>query len=153
MKIILIIIVALAVLIVGSSFWMAVSSRSNPPALGVGSGQFVPCPDSPNCVSTDAQDPEHGFPTLDLSDKAEWPAIVAQVQQLPGLTVTEQSPGYLRAEARTPLFGYVDDLELHQRDRQLALRSASRVGHSDLGANRKRLDALHARLKTEGLVE
>ncbi|MEM1091338.1 MAG: DUF1499 domain-containing protein [Pseudomonadota bacterium] len=153
MKIVFYIIIILVALILGSSVYMAFSSRSNPPALGITNNQFAACPDSPNCVSSDAEGPDHGFPTLALTADAEWSAIVAQVKQTDGVTVTEESADYLRAEARTPLFGYVDDLELHHRSGQLALRSSSRVGHSDMGANRKRLTDLQDRLKAEGLIQ
>ncbi|MFK7956878.1 MAG: DUF1499 domain-containing protein [Lysobacterales bacterium] len=152
MKTALVIFLIVALAIVAGFFWLGFSSRSNPPALGINGNQFVACPDSPNCVSSDATGADHGFPTLELSATATWPAISAQVEQMDGVTITEQSPGYLRAEVRSSIFGFVDDLEVHQRDNSLALRSSSRVGHSDMGANRKRLESLQGRLNTAGLL-
>lgn len=59
-----------------------------------------------------------------------------------------QTERYLHAEARTRLLRFVDDVEFHLRpaDGEIAMRSASRLGYSDLGANRRRLERLRAAL-------
>ena len=51
---------------------------------------------------------------------------------------------YIRAEATTRIFGFVDDLELRFDDsaQRIHIRSASRIGRSDLGANRARVERL-----------
>ncbi len=152
MKTALIVIVILAIALASSFVWMGKSSRDAAPTLGLSSDRFLPCPESPNCVSSDAGDEAHRFALLTLNDGASWPGIVAEIEQMDGVTLTDNSPGYLRAEVRSPLFGFVDDLELHQRNDQLALRSASRVGYSDMGANRKRLEAIESRLKVAGMI-
>lgn len=60
---------------------------------------------------------------------------------------------YLHATYRSRLLRFVDDLELAiTDDGQLAYRSASRLGYSDLGANQRRLDALYATLKSRSVV-
>ena len=58
----------------------------------------------------------------------------------------------MHAEIRSPLFGFVDDLELRiDPDRaRVDVRSASRVGRSDLGANRRRVEVLRERLTRRG---
>jgi len=55
----------------------------------------------------------------------------------------------LHATYKTPLVGYTDDLELllDEDSGVLHIRSASRIGRSDLGANRKRIEALRLLLK------
>ena len=55
-------------------------------------------------------------------------------------TLIESTPEYLRVEFRTALF--VDDGEfLLDRDHQVIhVRSASRLGYSDLGKNRSRME-------------
>jgi uncharacterized protein (DUF1499 family) len=55
--------------------------------------------------------------------------------------------GYLAATFQSPLFRFVDDVEL-RLDRPsgvIHIRSASRVGRSDLGKNRERVEAIRRR--------
>ena len=61
---------------------------------------------------------------------------------------------YIHAECSSAVFGFVDDLELHLRAAQklIAVRSASRLGHSDFGVNRKRVENLRTRLQKQGVV-
>ncbi|MEM9531168.1 MAG: DUF1499 domain-containing protein [Pseudomonadota bacterium] len=152
MKTVLIIVLLLVLAMVGAMFWAGSKSRSEAPTLGASNDQFVPCPDTPNCLSSDATDDAHRFAALALAADASWASIVAEVKQLPGVTVVEESAGYVRAEAKSSIFGFIDDLEVQQRGNQLAVRSASRVGKSDMGANLKRLTELESRLKAAGIV-
>ena len=71
-----------------------------------------------------------------------------------GVTVQTQSADYLHATCRTRVVRFVDDLELHLRaaDGLIAVRSASRVGHSDLGTTRRRVESFRALLRSRGLV-
>jgi uncharacterized protein (DUF1499 family) len=76
------------------------------------------------------------------------------VAALPRTRIVADTGSYLHAECRSALFGFVDDLELQLRpDRSLiAVRSASRVGYSDLGANRRRVEELRSELARRGIV-
>jgi len=60
----------------------------------------------------------------------------------------KETSDYLHAECRSAWFGFVDDLELHLRpsEASIAVRSASRLGYSDLGVNRRRVEDLRASL-------
>ena len=73
---------------------------------------------------------------------------------MPRTRIVDRSPGYLRAEARSLVFRFVDDLELHldEGGGVVHYRSASRVGSSDLGVNRRRVATLAAMLATAGLI-
>lgn len=117
---------------------------------------LAPCPQSPNCVCSDATDTQHQVAALTLAVPPEqaWRATAQLLESLPRTTVVESSPGYLRAECRTRLLRFVDDLELQLRPeaQQIAVRSASRVGHSDLGVNRRRVEGLRRRLAAQGIV-
>ena len=64
-------------------------------------------------------------------------------------------PDYLHAECRSAVFGFVDDLELNLRPAEgiIAVRSASRLGYSDLGVNRKRIETLRTALIRQGIVK
>jgi uncharacterized protein (DUF1499 family) len=68
--------------------------------------------------------------------------------------VVEEATNYLHAQCASALFGFVDDLELHLRASAnlIAVRSASRVGHSDMGVNRRRVERLRAALRARGVV-
>jgi uncharacterized protein (DUF1499 family) len=116
-------------------------------APGLVSGALAPCPDKPNCVSSEAgEDADHRIAPLDYSgaDAAEaWSAIQQVIQELGGeVTVVEDE--YLAATFTSSLFKFVDDVEcrLDAWKNQIQLRSASRVGHSDLGVNRNRAEEI-----------
>jgi len=113
--------------------------------------RFARCPSSPNCVSSDAPaDDSHYIKPLrvDGNGAQTWQAVLEYLQDQPAYTIVERRADYLRAEARTRLLRFVDDVEFHLRIDQgeIAMRSASRIGYSDLGANRHRLEALRQAL-------
>jgi uncharacterized protein (DUF1499 family) len=77
------------------------------------------------------------------------------VASLPRARIVESGEGHLRAEVTSRLFRFVDDLELLlvPGTARIEVRSASRVGYSDLGVNRARVEALRAALRRDGVVE
>jgi uncharacterized protein (DUF1499 family) len=121
----------------------------DPPAnLGAPGGRFAPCPDRPNCVSSQAADAEHAIAPLAIQgDPATAMARLADaIRAMPGATVVVVRPDYLRSEFASALFGFVDDVEfaLVPGATAIAVRSASRRGYSDFGVNRKRVEMLRA---------
>ncbi len=108
------------------------------------------CPESPNCVSSDAQDEKHHIAplTFSLPVADAWTVLKAQVVKLPRTVVVAEKPGYLHVECRSAVFGFVDDLEFQLRAEQgvIAVRSAARTGYYDFGANRQRVEDLRAAL-------
>lgn len=121
---------------------------SRPDNLGAVDGQLPGCPDSPNCVSTQATDDEHRIEVLTFNGSAEdaMERLRRAIEQMPRTKIVTANESYLHAEFTTLIFRYVDDVEcLAQPDSgQIQLRSASRTGYSDLGANRARVDAIRA---------
>ena len=106
-----------------------------------------PCPASPNCVSSaPGTDPEHFLAPLIYSGSlAEAKSrLLALLESMPRTRVTHNHPRYLHVECTSLLFRFVDDLEFwfESEPRLIHVRSASRVGHSDLGINRKRVEAI-----------
>ena len=73
--------------------------------------------------------------------------LAAIVASMPGASTVSSQPGYLYAEFQTPLLKFVDDVEflLDQPAGVIQMRSASRLGSKDFGANRKRLEAIRQR--------
>ena len=115
-----------------------------PQNLGTKDGQLVACPSSPNCVSSQAADDGHRIAPLTFNGDPD--AAFTRLKQVLGrrgdTTIIEEQPGYLRVEFRTVLF--VDDGEfLLDRSRSaIQVRSASRLGYSDLGKNRSRMEEI-----------
>jgi len=116
------------------------------PRLGVSDGRLAPCPSSPNCVSSRSADARHRVEPLSLAGNVDagWLALKQQVAALPRTRIVEQSPLYVRAECRSALFGFVDDLELllDRETARIQVRSASRTGYGDMGVNRRRIEEL-----------
>jgi uncharacterized protein (DUF1499 family) len=118
---------------------------------------LAPCPDSPNCVSSDATDPAHYTApfAIILPAREAWPLIREAVNEIPRTEITSQTDTYLHAECRSAVFRFVDDLELELRpgDGIIAVRSASRKGYSDFGVNRRRVERLREVLLSRGVVK
>lgn len=133
---------------------LAACSNTN---IGVQNARLKPCPASPNCVSTDATDPEHQLAPFKIksSPVAVWQQLQQQVSRLPKTEIITANEDYLHAECRSALFGFVDDLEflLLPEQGNIAIRSAARLGYSDMGVNRKRVESLRATLIDQGLLE
>jgi uncharacterized protein (DUF1499 family) len=113
--------------------------RSGAPAI------LADCPDSPNCVCSEESRPDHSIaPIIFQGEKtAAWSELQSVLKKLGG-TEVRSGDQYLWYEFRTPLIGFVDDVEcrLNPEGQRIEIRSASRVGRSDLGANRKRIEAI-----------
>lgn len=129
---------------------------TRPANLGVRDSRLAPCPASPNCVSSDDADASHAVPTFQLIvpvDEA-WREVRAIVASLPRTEVLSEGNDYLYAECSSAFFGFVDDLELHLRRREnlIAVRSAARLGHSDFGVNRKRIEKLRSLLAQRRVI-
>ena len=118
-------------------------SGGPPSNLGLYDGKLSPCPDSPNCVSTQSKNRQHGIEALPFrGSKAEtMTAILAVVEKMKRTMVITQREDYLHVEYRTKM-GFVDDVEfyLDESTKTVHFRSASRIGYSDLGVNRKRME-------------
>lgn len=131
-------------------------SGERPPDLGVFNGRLARCPATSNCVCSDVTDKGHRIEPLVLTVSAEqaWSALRAALGTLPRVHIVTDSADYLHVECESTVFGFVDDLELHLRSIEgvIAVRSASRLGHFDLGANRRRVERLRAMLTRLGVV-
>lgn len=117
-----------------------------PGNLGVQNGQLAPCPESPNCVSSQSSDTVHSMEPIPYGgDPAGARAqMLVVLQEMRGASVITSEADYLYAEFRSPTFGFVDDVELFFDDPAgvIQFRSASRLGYGDLNANRQRMTAI-----------
>ena len=112
------------------------------------SAELSPCPNRPNCVSSLSTDDEHRIEPLTFSmPVAEALARLKQVLlNEPRTSIVKEEGGYLHAEARSFLFRFVDDVEFlfDAEKRVIHMRSASRIGYSDLGVNRRRIERIRS---------
>lgn len=117
--------------------------------LGVSNGELASCPDSPNCVSTQAQDDSHRMATLPWRGSTEeaMGRLQQVIQSFPRTHIVTRTDDYLHVEFRSLIFRFIDDVELwvNPAEQVIHFRSASRIGYSDLGANRKRMNAFVTR--------
>jgi uncharacterized protein (DUF1499 family) len=121
-----------------------------PTNIGVRSGQLAPCPSTPNCVNSQSTDIQHGIEPLTYNSKPieAMADLKRVVQSLERTKIITQTQNYLYAEFTSKLMGFVDDVEflLADRAKVIHVRSASRLGESDLGVNRKRVETIRAKL-------
>jgi len=120
-----------------------------PGNLGVHQGQLAACPGSPNCVSSQAEPADHRHYIAAL--RYDGPLAVARERLLSVLStqkrvrIVENSENYLHAEFSSTVMGFVDDVEFYfPEERLIHVRSASRLGYSDLGVNRNRIEGIRA---------
>jgi len=117
-----------------------------PTDLGVRDGRLKACPDRPNCVNSQATDARHAIAPLAYKGDATTAmrALARIVAAAPGATIITTRDNYLQATFATPTMGFVDDVEffIDPTRSVIDVRSASRLGHSDLGVNRNRIEDL-----------
>src|SRR6266481_5741211 len=128
-------------------------SGRRPANLGAKNGVLAPVINKPNNVSSqaDANDRAHYVAPFKFTGDAAaaFQKLVKLVQAQPRASVITQDSQYLRAEFSTPLMGFVDDVEFltAPKQSQIHVRSAARLGYSDLGVNRKRAESLRAQFE------
>ena len=117
--------------------------------VGLVDGRLRPCPSSPNCVCSQDEDAGHRIEPLRFagSPREAWDRLQALLVKMPRTKVVSSDDRYLHVEVTTLLMRFVDDVEflLDETNSVIHVRSASRVGHSDLGVNRKRIEAIRQR--------
>lgn len=132
-------------------------SGTKPADIGVSSEERLsPCPSRPNCVSSDAVDADQRIEPLRFEDDSAgiWTTLKTILVELPRTEIVTADDRYLHAEAKSKLFGFIDDVEFHLRpdDGLIAVRSAARLGYSDMGVNAERIEAIRRELKAKGLL-
>ncbi len=132
-------------------FWlvpvlMVGCSGTRPSNLGVREGRLAPCPNSPNCVSTQSTDTKHRMEPIHYTSSLEDARARMErvLRAMPRMTIVNAEKDYIYAECRSRIFGFVDDVEFwfDDKDKVIQFRSASRLGYSDLGVNRKRMERI-----------
>lgn len=144
-KMVLAIIGGLITLAVVGLFALSLTA-SVPETVGLKNGRLAECPDSPNCVSSQASDAGHRIEPIRFEGSADGAldTLSGIVAASPRTTIVSRNSNYIHAEATSAFFRFTDDVEflLDPAERVIHVRSASRVGKSDFGVNRKRVETL-----------
>ncbi|MCB1176565.1 MAG: DUF1499 domain-containing protein [Leptospiraceae bacterium] len=128
-------------------------SGTKPENLGIKENKLTPCPQTPNCVSSysSPEDKEHFIKpiTYNSSLSEEVNRVKNSAKNLPRAKLIKEEENYLYFEFTSLLMRYVDDVEFYFDDsaKLIHVRSASRVGKSDFGVNRERIEKFEDEIK------
>lgn len=115
------------------------------------------CPNSPNCVSSQASNTGHYIAPFKITGKPEdaWAALKGVLSRQSRTVIVNETIDTLHAEATSKVFRFVDDINviLDADAGLIHIRSASRVGYSDFGVNRKRVETLRQLLRNAQVIE
>lgn len=141
-----------AVLLIGATLAFSgeqLLAGSRPTNIGVSEGQLIPCPKTANCVSSQSVDSTHNIKplTYDSSAQEAFANLKAAIATFNRAKIIQETDNYLYAEFTLPIVGFVDDVEfvLDENAKVINVRSASRLGESDLGVNRQRVENIRTK--------
>ncbi len=138
----------LALLLAGAMSPLFCACAAPSPQTGLVDNRLRPCPDSPNCVNSDALSGQARIEPLAYKGSPEraWQNLKEAIGETGGKIVDENS-GYLWVVYTSAIMRFKDDVEfrLDQSVQAIQVRSASRVGYWDLGANRRRVEQIRKR--------
>ena len=119
--------------------------------MGLSGGRLAACPDSPNCVSSQSADPRHAIDPLRYEGTAQKARerLVKAISGMKRARIVTAEERYIHAEFTSAFFRFVDDVEflLDDGTRTIHVRSASRVGYSDFGVNRRRVEEIRSAVR------
>ncbi|WP_168012044.1 DUF1499 domain-containing protein [Halomonas salinarum] len=132
-------------------------TSKRPDNLGIHDGHLADCDDWHSSVSSEAEDATHHVDPIQLGDRTpaqlmkRLQTAIAGCEQAEVVTATDT---YLHAECHSPL-GFIDDLEFFwsEDDGVCHVRSASRLGLTDLGKNRARVEKIRMLLEGWGFCD
>ncbi len=128
---------------------LACCSGTRPSTLGLRDGSLSPCPHSPNCVSTQERSGQHRIDPIRYTGSAEQAHanLLQVIGSMPRARVVKDEGNYMHAEFTSRIFRFVDDVEfvIDDAHKVIHFRSASRLGYSDFGVNRKRMEEIRKR--------
>jgi uncharacterized protein (DUF1499 family) len=141
---------AILLTLIGSLIFPAATWAASS-GLGVDNGHLTTCPASDNCVVSQNADSKHAIdPIIYHVDRDAAREILLKVLTVvPRTEVIEQTPNYIHALSKSRIFKFVDDVEFYfpANESVIHLRSASRVGESDFGVNRRRVEQVRLALR------
>ncbi len=144
MKILFALILLIICFFIFRFFFLGKKSQTMKPTVGLINGALHDCGKKPNCFSSFANDKEKHIEALPiLTSKNDFINKLKKIiGDQKGAKLISETPDYMHIEFQSQLFGFVDDVEFYFPQDKLFMRSASRVGTSDFGQNRKRLNLI-----------
>jgi uncharacterized protein (DUF1499 family) len=129
-----------------------VFSSARPENLGLHDGKLAPCPNKPNCVHSVETDPRHTIAPLAFTGNPDgaMQTLYTIISRMERTQVITWEVGYLYVEVTSKLLGFIDDVEfvLDRQAQRIQVRAAARLGYSDFGVNRKRIETIRALFNT-----
>ncbi len=108
-------------------------------------GQFAVCPETPNCVSTKNINTKNYISPIYYKgslDRAKRFLLLA-IKPIKSVSIKKELEQFIHIEVTSKIFGFVDDVEFYLNEPgTIHFRSASRLGYSDLGVNRERMETI-----------
>ncbi len=112
------------------------------------------CSSKPNCVSTQELRSDYQVAPFELISEATTIDEIEQVALTLKRTKTvNKTDVRLHLESTSLIFRFVDDLHIVKQGSLLQVRSKSRVGYSDFGVNKSRVEALRQKLIAANLLK
>jgi len=122
------------------------------PKLGINNSELAPCPKTPNCVSSQAHDKKHFIEPINFAGTQQeaHDRLLQIIESEKRTKIVTDQKDYIRVEFTSALFRFVDDVEFYfptekAGETVIHTRSASRVGSSDFGVNRKRIERIRSK--------
>ena len=148
-------IVPIMALILAFLVWNNHIFAGNPPTnSGINNGLFTACPATPNCVNSQAAvgDAEHFIKPIEIGGDTSqrMTDLKLAIKSMPRSTIIKETNNYLDVEFTSQLMGFVDDVEFYfdSNGKSIQVRSASRLGESDLGVNRQRIEEIRSKVSS-----
>ncbi|WP_232371434.1 DUF1499 domain-containing protein [Leptospira ainazelensis] len=127
---------------------------TRPSTLGAQNGKLGLCPQTPNCVSSvvPETDSEHSIKPLSYKGTLEEgkTKLKTAIGEISRTQIVKEESDYLYVEFTSLIWRFVDDVEFvfDPNSPTIHVRSASRLGKSDLGVNRKRIETIREKLNS-----
>ena len=131
--------------------------------------QLAPCPSSPNCVCSDEPSESNQYIAPILSTGLDpvngealsseeggqklLAAIASYLENHDEFKIIERTDHSLKVEATTSILRFVDDIDMQVRGERIYVRSASRLGYSDLGKTRRRIEKVRTAMAELGMAQ
>ena len=125
------------------------------PELGIQDGKLFPCPSAPNCVVSQDADQDHAIAPIAYTGSREdaRELLTKVLGVVPRTEIVTQQENYIRVKSTSRMMGFVDDTEFYLPEDEpvIHVRAAARLGESDLGVNRRRLEQIRFALQDLGV--
>ena len=141
----------LVISVIGCMMFFSCAGQ-RPADLGIHNGRLADCPTKPNCVSSQAIDESHTIAPFVYQKEKEvaFKRLKKVIESFKRITIVAERDNYLHVEFKSAIMGFIDNVEFYFPEEKLIhVRSASQLGYSDLGVNRRRVELIRERFVAE----